>query len=217
LYSPPPEQTYLESLFHRSSSLFFIQIGANDGQDFVRTVVGQYERRCTISGILVEPQQHFCERLRNTYSGVKGIEIVNLAISDSAKPRTMYHIDYQHRGLPDWSKGLGTFSKEVLLSHDHLIDDLESRIRELPVQCITVNELLKHTGGQPLDFLITDTEGHDFVILQQFDFSIVRPQLIVYESKHLSPVDFAACEQMLSGFGYRISHLYNDNSVALLG
>lgn len=216
LYSPRPEQVYLESIVSNSPSLFFIQIGANDGQDFVRTVVGQQQDRCKISGILVEPQRYFYDKLKSTYAGVKGIQLLNVAISDRDESLTLYHIDYEHQDLPDWAKGLGSFSKQVLLSHNHLIDDLESKIRELPVKCMTVNELLKQSGGAQLDVLITDTEGHDFIILKQFDFANVRPRLIVYESKHLSPADFAACEKMLSGFGYKITHLHNDNSVAVL-
>lgn len=216
LYSPRPEQVYLESIVSKSPSLFFIQIGANDGQDFVRTVVGQHQGQRRISGILVEPQRYFYEKLQSTYADVKGIELLNVAISDTDKSLTLYHIDYEHQDLPGWAKGLGSFSKDVLLSHNHLIDGLESKIRELPVKCMTVNELLKKSGGAQLDVLITDTEGHDFIILKQFDFANVRPRLIVYESKHLSPADFAACEKMLSGFGYTVTHLHNDNSVAVL-
>lgn len=216
LYNPRPEQVYLESIVSNSPSLFFIQIGANDGQDFVRTVIGQQRDRHKISGILVEPQRYFYNKLQSTYEGVQGIELLNVAISDSDESLTLYHIDYEHQDLPDWAKGLGSFSKDVLLSHRHLIQDLESKIRELPVQCMTVKELLKKSGGAQLDVLITDTEGHDFIILKQFDFATVKPRLIVYESKHLSPTDFAACEKMLSGFGYKVTHLHNDNSVAVL-
>jgi FkbM family methyltransferase len=216
LYSPRPEQVYLESVVSNSPSLFFIQIGANDGQDFVRTVLGQRQGRHKISGILVEPQRYFYEKLQSTYDGVQGVELLNVAISDTDKSLTLYHVDYDHQDLPDWAKGLGSFSKAVLLSHSHLIQDLESKIRELPVKCMTVSELLKRSGGAQLDVLITDTEGHDFVILKQFDFATVKPKLIIYESKHLSPADFAACEKMLLGVGYKVTHLNNDNSVAVL-
>jgi FkbM family methyltransferase len=215
-YSPPPEQTHLESILDNASSLFFIQIGANDGLDFVRTVVRRYRDKRVISGILLEPQPHFYARLQTAYAGIPAIEILNCAVSDSAESRTLYHIDYRHQDVPVWSRGLGTFSKETLLSHRHLINNLESRVRELPVQCITVADLLQRTRGAQLDVLITDTEGHDLVILKQFDFTRVRPRLIVYESKHLSPADFAFCEKMLEQSGYRITHLHNDNSIARL-
>lgn len=212
----PPEQVFLESLLNARSSLFFLQIGANDGQDFVGALVRRYRRIRNIGGLLVEPQPYFCERLQATYADVKGVRILNCAISDRRGSRTLYHVDYNHRDLPAWTKGLGTLRKDVLLSHANLVSSLDSRIRELQVACITVADLLRMIGDTRIDVLITDTEGYDFVILKQFDFATVRPQLIVYESKHLSADDFESCERLLSGFGYRVVHFYNDNSAALL-
>jgi hypothetical protein len=146
-----------------------------------------------------------------------GIEILNVAISDTDAALTLFHIDHDDSDLPEWAKGLGSLNKEVLLSHSHVIEDLPRRIRELQVRCMSVGELLKKAGGARLDILVTDTEGHDFVILKQFDFAVVRPKLIIYESKHLTKLDLAACEQMLSGFGYQVTQVGNyNNSVAVL-
>ena len=37
LYSPRPEQIYLESLLNARQRVSIVQVGANDGRDFVRT------------------------------------------------------------------------------------------------------------------------------------------------------------------------------------
>ena len=129
---------------------------------------------------------------------------------------TLHHLDYDDDSLPDWAKGLGSLNREVLLSHGSFIPGIESKIRQLTIQCITVSELLASTNLKTVDALITDTEGHDLVILRQFDFSVFRPRLVIYESKHLNPADFDACETMLVSRGYRVKHLNNDNSVAVL-
>ncbi len=174
-------------------------------------------RRHRIEGVLVEPQRYFHQQLVRNYAGLGGFEIVNLAISDSARSMTLYHVDYDNTAVPGWAKGLGSFSRDVLMSHAHLIPDLESVIRSVEVQCISVGDLAAMAGERELDVLITDTEGHDYVILGQFDFARIRPKLVVFESKHLSAGDLSACEAMLAGHGYQVVHLGNDNSVALRG
>ena len=214
-YQPRPEQIYLESVFENSPSVSFIQIGANDGVDFVRSVVRHYRHSRDIKGVLVEPQPYFYRRLLSNYAGIEGIKILNVAISESAKSMTLYYIDYDSKELPEWSKGLGSLSKEVLLSHRRLISNLDSYIRQMEVRCISVPDLIDTTGCAQLDVLVTDTEGYDLVILRQFDFASLRPKLIIYESKHLSKADFASCQSMLTGFGYEVTHLQNDNSVAV--
>jgi FkbM family methyltransferase len=213
LYETPPEQIYLERLVALQPSTFIVQIGANDGEDFVRSVVRRYGRGRNISGTLVEPQLHFYNKLLRNYAGTKGIDVLNVAISDRAKSATLYYVDYG--AGPGWAKGLGSFSREVVLSHGHLISGLAQSIKTIEVACISVPELLAKLPNAQVDVLVTDTEGHDFVILRQFDFARVRPKLVVFESKHLSDEELVGCEAMFSANGYYVVHLGNDNSLAL--
>jgi FkbM family methyltransferase len=215
LYETPPEQLYLERLVTLQPTTFVVQIGANDGEDFVRSVVRRYGRARGISGTLVEPQLHFFNKLRRNYAGTEGIDILNVAISDRAKSATLYYVDYGAGRIPGWAKGLGSFNRDVVLSHGHLISELEQSIKTVEVACISVPELLARLPNAQVDVLVTDTEGHDFVILRQFDFTRMRPKLIVFESKHLSDEEMAGCEAMFSANGYYVVHLGNDNCVAL--
>jgi FkbM family methyltransferase len=215
LYETPPEQLYLERLVALQPTTFIVQIGANDGEDFVRSVVRRYGRARGIRGTLVEPQLHFFNKLRRNYAGTEGIDILNVAISDRAKSATLYYVDYGAGQIPGWAKGLGSFNRDVVLSHGHLISELERSIKTVEVACISVPELLARLPNAQVDVLVTDTEGHDFVILRQFDFTRVRPKLIVFESKHLSGEEMTGCEAMFSANGYYVVHLGNDNCVAL--
>ncbi len=215
MYKPRPEQLFLEHIIKTSKSTFLIQIGANDGLDFVRSVIRRFWRQRAVSALLIEPQIFFYRQLLGNYAGVAGVETLNVAISDEAKTATLYHVDYENTTVPGWAKGLGSFSRDVLLSHRAYIADLEHAIRAVEVQCVSAAELLAKANGRQLDVLITDTEGHDYVILQQFDFDRVRPKLVVFESKHLAPAELAQCEAMLAARGYRVLDLHNDNSIAL--
>jgi FkbM family methyltransferase len=192
-----------------------VQIGANDGDDFVRSVIRRYGRRHDIKGILVEPQPYFCTKLINNYEKMDGIKIKNVAVSDSAREATLYYIDYGAKGAPGWSKGLGSFDRNVVLSHEDLFTGIGGSIKTLNVKCVTVRELLADTPNGAMDVLVIDTEGHDYIILSQFDFTQVRPKLIVFESKHLSADDLARSDAMLCSAGYYIVHSGTDNSIAI--
>jgi FkbM family methyltransferase len=215
LYQTPPEQIYLEQIVSTSTSTFLVQIGANDGDDFVRSVIRRYGRRHDIKAILVEPQPYFCTKLLNNYEKTDDIKIMNVAVSDSAKEATLYYIDYGAKGVPGWAKGLGSFDRDVVLSHEDLFTGLGQSIKTLNVKCVTVPELLADAPNGTMDVLVIDTEGHDYVILKQFDFTQVRPKLIVFESKHLSADDVARSDAMLGGAGYYVVHSGTDNSIAI--
>jgi FkbM family methyltransferase len=215
LYQTPPEQVYLEQIVSTSTSTFLVQIGANDGDDFVRSVIRRYGRRRDIKAILVEPQPYFCTKLLNNYEKMHDIKIMNVAVSDSDREATLYYIDYGAKDVPGWAKGLGSFDRDVVLSHEDLFTGLGQSIKTLNVKCVTVPELLSDTPNGTLDVLVIDTEGHDYVILKQFDFTQVRPKLIVFESKHLSADDLARSDAMLCGAGYYVVHSGTDNSIAI--
>jgi FkbM family methyltransferase len=215
LYQTPPEQIYLEQIVSTSPSTFLVQIGANDGDDFVRSVIRRYGRSHDIKAILVEPQPYFCTKLLNNYEKMDDIKIMNVAVSDSAKEATLYYIDYGAKGVPGWAKGLGSFDRDVVLSHEDLFTGLGQSIKTLNVKCVTVPELLADAPNGTMDVLVIDTEGHDYVILKQFDFTQVRPKLIVFESKHLPADDVARSDAMLCGAGYCVIHSGTDNSIAI--
>jgi hypothetical protein len=53
--------------------------------------------------------------------------------------------------------------------------------------------------------LSIDTEGHDYEVIKQIDFRTLRPGIMLYEHRHLSRPDRAACEHLLRSHGYRLA------------
>ena len=50
------------------------------------------------------------------------------------------------------------------------------------VTSISLNDvMLKHFGGNPIDFMSVDTEGSEFLILQEFDFNRYAPKVVTVE------------------------------------
>jgi FkbM family methyltransferase len=182
----------------------FVEIGANDGEqhDHLRPMILQHQWR----GVMVEPVPYVFDRLRANYAGVDGVAVENAAIADRDGHRPFYHLspsaDYQSEGLPQWYDGIGSFSRESVLDHQRLIPDIESRLVETEVPCLTFDSLCAKHGFDHVDLLLVDTEGYDHEVLRHIDFSRHRPVLVIYEHYHLSESDQTACEAAMRAAGY---------------
>jgi FkbM family methyltransferase len=194
----------LEQFAQLRPEAFFVQIGSHDGQqqDPLRDIVLSREW----SGIMVEPVPYVFARLQHYYGHLRRLRLENVAVGPEDGPRTFYHLrdtnDAGRRGLPIWFDALGSFNREVVLAHRRFIPDIDSRIVELEVPCVTFDTLCHRNGVERVDFLHTDTEGYDFEILKSVNFGCLRPTLIVYESVHLRPEDKQACLELLGSVDY---------------
>ncbi len=203
----------IEQVAAECDGLFFIQIGANDG--VIHDPIYRYVVQDDWQGILVEPVRYYYDRLKENYHHQANLIFENVAISDCDEKRDFYYIQEGVEHLPGWSRGLGSFYRDVLLKHKRVIPDIEQYIVHRKVQCISLTSLLaKHRVGS-VDLLMMDTEGYDFELLKQVDFSRIMPKVIVYEHKHLSRSDRYACRTMLAEHGYIFSRHFS-NTMAYL-
>lgn len=184
----------------------FVEIGANDGHqhDHLRPFVTSLDW----TGVMVEPVPYVFERLRENYAGVAGVALERAAIAESDGTRPLYHLAEvpapEARGLPSWYDGIGSFSRDALLSHAPEIPDLEDRMVTTEVACLTFESLCARHGLDRIDLLTVDTEGYDWGVLRTVDFAARRPRLVVYEHYHLSAADRGACADHLRDHGYEL-------------
>lgn len=180
----------------------FVQIGANDGvaRDPLRT---QVERRHW-SGVMVEPVPYVFERLEQRYGGHPRVHLERAAIAERPGVLPFYHLREAGEGEEIWSwyHALGSFRREVVLSHKNLIPDIEDRLTMTEVPCLTFNALCERANLQQLDLLQMDTEGYDYQILRTIDLEVWRPRLIIYEHHHLSPDERREARGLLTESGY---------------
>jgi FkbM family methyltransferase len=180
------------------------RIGANDGDqhDHLRPFLAGRRWR----GIMVEPVPYVFERLRANYGSHPAIVLENAAIADRDGALPFYHLrecaDRAAAGLPRWYDGIGSFSREAVLSHAALLPDLKDRLVCLSVPCLTFSALCERHGVQRVDLLIVDTEGYDHEILRSIAWDAHRPRLLVYEHYHLADEDRAELQAMLTAHGY---------------
>jgi FkbM family methyltransferase len=182
----------------------FVEIGANDGiqHDHLRLMIQELEWQ----GVMVEPVPYVFERLRAAYQENEGVSLENAAIADRNGRLPFYHLakvaDYEREGLPPWYDGIGSFSRDAVLSHVRVIPDIETRLVETEVAALTFDALCAKHGLASVDLVLIDAEGYDHVILSDIDFGRYRPALVVYEHYHLAARDRSACRQLMARYGY---------------
>jgi FkbM family methyltransferase len=183
---------------------FFIEVGSNDGEhhDHLRPFILSRPW----SGVMVEPVPYVFERLRENYGRFERIALENAAIAERDGRMSFYFLadasPEERRRLPDWYDGVGSFSREQLLTHRDEIPDIDRRIMEAEVPSLTFESLCRRHSVERLDLILIDTEGYDFQIIRTIDLDRHRPRLLIYEHFHLGPDDRTACRRHLEGFGY---------------
>lgn len=180
----------------------FVQVGANDGvaRDPLRI---QVERR-EWQGIMVEPVPYVFKKLEARYGDHPRVQLEMSAIAEQPGVMTFYHLREATEGeaVWNWYHALGSFRREVVLSHKSFIPDIEDRLVETQVRCTDFDSLCRRGGLTHLDLLQMDTEGYDYQILRSIDLDTWRPRLVIYEHHHLSPGDRQAARDLLTSAGY---------------
>ena len=191
-----------------SPDFFFVQIGANDG--VIYDPLFPYVRRYHWAGILVEPVPCYFERLKEHHRDNPGLIFENVAIAEHEGVRDFFRLREDLDFLPAWCHGLGTFHREVLLTHKWALPDIEDYIVTHQVPCITLSTLFHRHRVGTIDLFLVDTEGHDYQVLRQLDLDKIKPRLIVYEHRYFKPIDLKACESLLTQHNYSFDkHLGN--------
>ena len=196
----------LEAFAAAYPEAFFVEIGANDGEqhDHLRPLILAHPW----TGIMVEPVPYVFERLRRNYGDQGRIALENAAIARSDGELPFYYVrdasPDERASLPGWYDAIGSFSREAILSHERHIPDIADRIVEARVPALTFASLLARHGAEDADLVLIDTEGYDWEIVSSIDLDRQRPRLLVHEHYHLSHEDREASRAHLRGHGYEL-------------
>lgn len=194
-------QKIMNEYAKRHPDVYFIEIGAYDGK--TNDPLFQLVKRYKWKGVLIEPQAEQFERLKQNYGNFPGVHFEKIAIAEKDTSKKFYGVrstDYDNNTHGQ----LNSFNKDVILKHRHLVKNLDERVYETEVQCLSFSSLIKKYKVIKLDVLSIDTEGYDYEIVKQIDFKIIKPALIHFEHKHLSLVDQKSCFTYLEESGYTI-------------
>lgn len=193
----------IRQVSRRHKDFFFIQIGSNDGVsgDPIHKFVAEYGWR----GLLIEPVPYLYQKLLTSYQGVSGLFFENVAIDKESGEKSFFYIkSADTAGKVFWYEKIGSFNKAHLLEHRDKIPDFNSRLTEEKVSCSTLKALLQKYHIAKINLLHIDAEGYDYEIIKTVPFAETKPQMILYENKHLNPGDKAACKNFLRSYGYKL-------------
>lgn len=180
-----------------------VQVGANDGVKL--DPLRRHLLRRRWRAYLIEPVPYVYEVLAANTRHHRHVTAVNVAIGPVDGDLEFHHLPPTNDPtVPDWYDALGSFRRDVVLSHRHLIPDIEERVVTTLVPTLTFETFARLHGIDHLDLLHVDTEGYDLEILRSVDFGRLRPAIVLYERHHLTDPEREAAASLLRSHGYEL-------------
>lgn len=128
-----------------------VDVGANIGL-FTATLL---ERRPKAKAICFEPVESFCERCRERFAGNPNVRVEHLALGNKNERATIYKPTHNPGG-----NSLVRIQVEKYTSKNRVSWEREE------VSVRVFDDWARDAGIQRVDLVKTDTEGHDYAVLQ---------------------------------------------------
>jgi FkbM family methyltransferase len=209
----PGIRFHVAQTFRSQKDIFVLKIGANDG--ITNDPIGEYLLSDSrYHGVLVEPVPYYAQLLADNFALTARFSIEQVAVSQSSGQIKVYYIpENASDRLGQYfdvaaTRPLASLERKHLLKH--LAPEYHNIVESVTVDCLTVKDLLSRTHIKHIDLLNIDAEGHDWIILQQFDFDRVRPKIVLFEREHLNRVDQEAARKMMQNAGYQVKAVERD-------
>jgi FkbM family methyltransferase len=207
-----PKQKVLLKYQQEHPSVFFVQIGSNDGKS--NDPLNYFIVKKKWKGVLVEPVRSVFSLLKENYAHIPSLIFENVAISDHNGKTKFYRIKTEGADLPQWYTQLGSFNKSVLLSHEKHIPNIQQLIIEEEVEVVTIQDLLNKHKISRVNVLHIDTEGYDYEIIKTINFSTLRIDILIFEHIHLSEEKYKECMSLLTNNNY-VLFKFGDDTLCL--
>lgn len=198
---------YIRRLIKRRTTIVFIQVGGCDCG--LNDPLSEFILQGKARGLIIEPIKEYLTKAKKKYQKIPGLIFSNCAIDAKKGTRLIYRIR-KIPGLPEWAYQVCSFSRNVLLSHKKEIPKIETLITKERVATLPLNTLLKQKDVESPDLLLVDTEGHDDKIIKMFPFQKYRPELVIFEHKHLTKNKKRSICKKITNYGYSIQETNTD-------
>ena len=168
--------------------------------------------RAQARGLTTEPVTEYWNKLKRNYAAYPRVTCLQVAVGYPAKETQFYSYTKAYmskRG--DWWEltGLAGFSRAKLEQSLLPGDDPAECIAETLVPTLTVEDVLKTSGFEAFDCLFLDCEGHEENVLNNLDYAIIKPKMLVYEHTHF-PGSAQTLSDMLRAKGFITQQLEHD-------
>ena len=192
-----------------------IQIGSHIGNTSNDPIFNIVDNNTKL--ILVEPVPFLFNLLKYNYNkkfvNNENIFFINKAASDFIGHIEMTIASPQNdfTQLPPWASQLSSVNPYHATGHiNNLI------VEKISVETTTINEIVKEYNITHIDLLHTDTEGHDYTILMNYNFEI-KPKKIMFEHKHMDGlftvgIKYTELSNKLIELGYKKTHQNSEDT-----
>lgn len=183
-----------------------IVIGANDGVSFDDLLDDIHPQKT--EGVFLEPSKRYFKRLTENLEKFPKLKVLNIAISGVESKFSLFQLNEKGlKKMPDWGKGIGSFSKDHLLKFDKVTEfDLE----EETVDGKPFSWLVKEFNLNSVDYLQIDTEGFDAEIIKMIDFDNFSTKILKFEIANLLEREIFEVKNILGEKGYFLQRIKGD-------
>jgi FkbM family methyltransferase len=206
-YSQCQEDLFLnKNIFKNKQNGTYIELGALDGILYSNTKF--FEDSLNWKGILIEPHPEKYKLLRLNrpnnflFNNLVSCHIEPLeyryfvdchaAVSGVQNTLSQHHFDTYFESNNEWNKSL-----------------LQNKIFIKPV---SLTEIVKSTNLTHIDLLSLDVEGHEYEVLNSWDFSIPI-DIILIETLGVQPEKDELCREILIKNNYKFITKYKHNEI----
>lgn len=206
------------------SHVDFLQIGSHIGNSKNDKLYHQEFSNKNL--ILIEPIPFLFEILVHNYkvkskTFLNNCILLNVAVSNKEGTLDLYVPSQKNNlnQLPEWISQLGSIHKNHI---NATYDKADSVLMEkITVPCFRLNSIIDKYKIKTIDYLLVDTEGHDFDILMDLDLDIIKPNKICFENTHTDGSltrgnNYIKLLQKLFKYGYKIIQEDNEDTIVSL-
>jgi FkbM family methyltransferase len=206
-YSQCEEDVFLnQTIFKNKRNGVYIELGALDGVLYSNTKF--YEDSLNWKGILIEPHP---EKFKLLQTNRPNNFLFNNLVSCHKEPLEFRYFVDCHAAVS---------GVENTLSQHHFDTYFESTNewnKSLPqnkifITPISLTDIVKSTQITHVDLLSLDVEGHEYEVLQSWDFAIPI-DIILIETLGVQPEKDELCREILIKNNYRLVSKYRHNEI----
>jgi FkbM family methyltransferase len=206
-YSQCQEDIFLnENIFKNKTNGVYIELGALDGILYSNTKF--FEDTLNWTGILIEPHpDKFILLKQNRPNNF----LFNDLVSCHAEPLDFRYFVHDHAAVSGVENTLSQHHFDAYFeSNNEYNKSLEQN--KISIKPRTLTEIIKETKLTHIDLLSLDVEGHEFEVLQSWDFSIPI-DIILIETLGVQPEKDDLCREILLKNNYQFVSKYKHNEI----
>jgi len=206
-YSQCQEDIFLnETIFKNKQNGIYIELGALDGILYSNTKF--FEDSLNWKGILIEPHP---EKFKLLLTNRPNNFLFNSLVSCHKEPLEFRYFLDCHAAVSGVENTLSKHHFDVYFESDNEWHKSLPQ-NKISIKPITLTEIVKQTQLPHIDLLSLDVEGHEFEVLQSWDFSIPI-DIILIETLGVQPDKDDLCREILIKNNYKFITKYKHNEI----